>query len=166
MCVQGMTGMERGFSMAQWILKSVLLLDRAHNWAFYFCCTIPKSWDSGGSWPKSYLNLVFFYKNKIQYMCQGNDLVSFIEQYFHCFMKCDIQISMFHYVCVIIPIFHRKYTYSIEKWYLSLAWRKGQGHMNFLRFSYRHQTLIISGLVLIISVFQFFSSPVFDKVSW
>ena len=29
--VQGMTGMERGFSMGQWILKSVLLLDHAHN---------------------------------------------------------------------------------------------------------------------------------------
>ena len=29
--VQGMTGMERGLSMAQWILKSVLLLDCALN---------------------------------------------------------------------------------------------------------------------------------------
>ena len=33
--VQGMTGMERGFPMGQWILKSVWLLDRAHNWEFY-----------------------------------------------------------------------------------------------------------------------------------
>ena len=33
--VQGMTGVERVFSLGQWILKSVLLLDHAHSQTFY-----------------------------------------------------------------------------------------------------------------------------------